>query len=373
MASLFFYGTLRHRLLLERVLGRTDLRISEARLPDRAVRRAAGKGSPQIVEAPGQAAEGLLCEGCEAADLARIDFYEGGHGHAPRMVEVFADGRAVAARAYFPPAGGAVPGAPWSREGWAEKWAPLALRSAEEAMSHFGRMSIEDLRRWLPRMRARAWSAILAQEGRPATTPGTPTAADVTTHRIERRHSGFFALDEYRLSHSRFGGGRTEKLVREAFISSDAALVLPYDATSDRLVLIEQFRMGPTARRDPAPWLFEPIAGLVDPGEAPEDTARREALEEAGLEIGRLELIGRVYASPGNATEFFHCYLGHCRLGADERWTGGIAEEGEDIRSHLMPFERAMALLESGEMNVAPLALMLLWLALHRDRLRASA
>ncbi|MCB2157335.1 MAG: NUDIX domain-containing protein, partial [Rhodobacteraceae bacterium] len=45
----------------------------------------------------------------------------------------------------------------------------------------------------------------------------------------------------------------------------------------DRVLLIEQFRMGPYARGDAEPWLIEAIAGRVDPGETPEDAARREA------------------------------------------------------------------------------------------------
>ena len=47
--------------------------------------------------------------------------------------------------------------------------------------------------------------------------------------------------------------------------------------------------------------------------------------------------------------------------------------EGEDIRLHPMGFDAALALVDSREIQVGPLILMLHWLARHRDRLRAMA
>jgi nudix-type nucleoside diphosphatase (YffH/AdpP family) len=119
--------------------------------------------------------------------------------------------------------------------------------------------------------------------------------------------------------------------------------------------------------------VFEPIAGLVDAGEDPEDAARREAEEEAGLKLGLLEPMVRVYASPGYSTEFFHCYLGLADLSEFSASSGGLASEHEDIRSHVMSFDAAMALVQSGEINAGPLIMMLYWLLAERGRLRASA
>ena len=93
-------------------------------------------------------------------------------------------------------------------------------------------------------------------------------------------------------------------------------------------------------------------------------------MEEAGLELGDLRLMTRVYPSPGYSTEFFHCYLGLCDLSAEEGRLAGLAHENEDIRSHVISFDRAMTLVESGEANAGPLAMMLLWLARHREELR---
>lgn len=162
-------------------------------------------------------------------------------------------------------------------------------------------------------------------------------------------------------------------MTREVFLAFDAALVLPYDPATDHVLLIEQLRFGPLWRGDPTPWMFEPIAGLVDAGEDPAETARREAIEETGLALGSLETIAKVYASPGYSTEYFHCYLSVTDLSSFHPSENGLRSEHEDIRSHVLPFDTAMGLVASGEINAGPLVMMLYWLAVNRERLRASA
>jgi ADP-ribose pyrophosphatase len=66
---------------------------------------------------------------------------------------------------------------------------------------------------------------------------------------------GYFRIDRYRLRHRMFAGGWSPPIMREVFERGHAVAVLPYDATRDRVVLIEQFRAGPYAAGDP-PWLL---------------------------------------------------------------------------------------------------------------------
>jgi nudix-type nucleoside diphosphatase (YffH/AdpP family) len=139
------------------------------------------------------------------------------------------------------------------------------------------------------------------------------------------------------------------------------------------VLLVEQFRMGAYGRGDAKPWMLEPVAGRVDAGETPETCARRECLEEAGLELRELIPISSHYCSPGCSTEYFHLYLGLCDL-PDERPThGGLETEHEDIALHLISYDAAQALLETGEADNGPLVLSLLWLSKTRAKLRASA
>jgi ADP-ribose pyrophosphatase len=115
-------------------------------------------------------------------------------------------------------------------------------------------------------------------------------------------HDGVFRLERYRLRHALFRGGMSAPLSRELFERGHAVAVLPYDPRTDVVVLIEQFRVGALARVG-GPWLVEIVAGVIDGEEAPEVVARREAIEEAGLELGRLEKICRFYVSPGGTSE----------------------------------------------------------------------
>lgn len=192
---------------------------------------------------------------------------------------------------------------------------------------------------------------------------------------LARRHPhlGFFALEELELTHPRFDGGRSAPLAREVFVAGDAVTVLPYDPLRDRVLLIEQFRMGPFGRGDTLPWQLEAIAGRIDPGESPEAAARREAVEEAGLVLGALEKVAEYYPTPGAVTEYLYSYVALCDLPDGVAGVFGAAEEAEDIRGQLVSFDRLLEVMAAGGIGNAPLLLTVLWLQRERARLRAAA
>jgi len=247
----------------------------------------------------------------------------------------------------------------------------LERLAAEEIMEGFGRLDAGLLRERRPMILSRAASRIAARETVPADVRSDANAGDVELLLRENLHDGFFVTRAMELRHPTFSGGMSPRVRREVFVATDAAIVLPYDPRRDRVLLVEQFRMGPYGRGDPRPWTLEPIAGRVDAGETPEQTARREAEEEAGLKLCRLEPVGGHYCSPGCSTEYFHLFVGLCDLPDKARGHGGLETENEDIRTHTLQFDRAMGLLDTGEADNGPLILSLLWLAKERDRLRA--
>ncbi len=183
--------------------------------------------------------------------------------------------------------------------------------------------------------------------------------------------AGFFTVEQSDLCFRRFDGTMSAPVERAGFVSGDAAIVLPYDPARDLVLLIEQFRYGPFLRDDARPWTLEPIAGRIDGGESPEEAARREAREEAGLELEGLELVSASYPSPGANSEFFYCYVGLASLDTAMQGVGGLEAEAEDIQSHVIGFARLMELVSSGEANCGPLVLLALWLQANRPRLRA--
>ena len=155
------------------------------------------------------------------------------------------------------------------------------------------------------------------------------------------------------------------------FVMADAVTVLPYDPVRDVVMLVEQFRFGPWIRGDVNPWSLEPIAGRIDPGETPEETAYREAREETGLTLGPLFKVADYYPTPGAVTEYLFSFVAHADLAGFGGTIGGEAGEDEDIRAHVVPFDKLMQLIDSGEAGTGPLVLSIYWLALNRDRLRA--
>jgi ADP-ribose pyrophosphatase len=189
---------------------------------------------------------------------------------------------------------------------------------------------------------------------------------------IERElcYRGFFRLERVHLRHSLHRGGMSPVLVREVLEKGDVVALLPYDPVTDSVVMIEQFRVGAIASA-PSAWLLEIVAGLMEPGELPQDVARREATEETGLAVRRIEPIARFFATPAKSSELTHLFCGEVDASA-AGGVHGLAHEGEDIRVIPMPAEQAFALLEAGRIDSAWPMIALMWLRTHRGRLRRA-
>ncbi|MFZ3022795.1 NUDIX domain-containing protein [Pseudomonas sp.] len=191
---------------------------------------------------------------------------------------------------------------------------------------------------------------------------------DVEVVEREACFRGFYQLDRLHLRHRLFAGGMGKLINRELFVRHDAVCVLPYDPQRDCVVLIEQFRVG-ALDKSVNPWLIELVAGLIDKDEQPEEVARREAVEEAGLELAELWPLTQYYPSPGGSDERVHLYVGRC----DSRGAGGVhglEEEGEDIRVLVWSLDEALAALDDGRIDNAASIIALQWLALNRDKMR---
>lgn len=343
------------------------LRMSPDSLPGFRTRAVAEGPFPSIEPVAEARAEGLRVEGVRAENLARLDYYEKCFDYA------LTDGvtqAGVAVRVYVPRPGVWTLAGPWSLEDWARDWGQLSVFAAEEVMSYFGARSPEEVGAMFPMIRARAASRVRAHAAEPH-AGGFPGEIEVEAHR--RPYARFFALEEIELRHRRFDGAMSPSMMRAVFRAPDAALVLPYDPKRDLVLLVEQMRVGPLARGDARCWHLEPVAGLVDPGETPQTTARREALEEAGLTLGELFTVAEAYPSPGNSSEFHYVFVGLADLHPEVTGIGGLASEDEDIRSHLMPFAALLQACDAQEIINSPLVLATYWLARHRDRLRAMA
>jgi ADP-ribose pyrophosphatase len=186
----------------------------------------------------------------------------------------------------------------------------------------------------------------------------------------KRCFSGFLKLVRYRLRHSLFAGGWSPPLARERVEGLRAAVVLLYDPERDRLVLVEQFRIGALEEGRGA-WLLEPVGGVVADGQDPAQVVMREAMEEAGCEVLALESVGTYYAAPGISDERIALYCGR----VDAAAAGGIhglADEGEDTRVLVLDAAQAAIELFSGKIKAASAIIAIQWLVANRERLRVA-
>jgi ADP-ribose pyrophosphatase len=186
----------------------------------------------------------------------------------------------------------------------------------------------------------------------------------------ETVYQGFARLDCYRLRHRLYAGGWSEEMEREIFERGRTVGVLLYDPARDTVILVEQFRLPAHLAGFPA-WELEIVAGIVDhEDESAEDLARREAKEEAGIEIlGNLVPVHRFMPSPGACTEQVDLYCGR----VDAQGAGGIhglAQEHEDIKVVVLSYRAVMKKLRDDEIKNGLTALALYWLAAHRAELR---
>ena len=192
---------------------------------------------------------------------------------------------------------------------------------------------------------------------------------DVKLAREEILHTGYFQMVRLHFQHRLFNGGWSNPLEREIVLHGPVVGIIPYDPVRNSVVLIEQFRNGKFAAADPQPWSVSIAAGVVDTGECPLDTARRETFEETGCTVGRLEKALTFYSQPGGSSQHVTLFCGEVSSdGADG--LHGVEEEGEDIRVFSVPFSQTQDMIDSNQFDNSVSIIGLQWLARHGDRLR---
>lgn len=166
--------------------------------------------------------------------------------------------------------------------------------------------------------------------------------------RTETLHDGWGTLRRHALA-----GGQT----REVYDHGHAVGCLAHDPARGTVLLVRQHRL-PIQLHDadlggsPHDGMsIEVPAGLIDPGETPAETMRREMVEETGHEPRDLALVADLYASPGSLSERMILYT--ATYGPDTRVGegGGVAGEGERIEVLEVPMAEALAMLADGRVR----------------------
>ncbi len=139
--------------------------------------------------------------------------------------------------------------------------------------------------------------------------------------------------------------GVERTLTHEVYRHGKAAAVLLYDPARSVVTLVKQFRAG-AFLSDGALATVEVCAGMLD-GDSPEACVVREALEETGVSIDAPRHVFDAYMSPGGMTEKIACFV--APYGANDRsGDGGGVDDDEHIEVIEVPFDEALAMIESG-------------------------
>lgn len=118
------------------------------------------------------------------------------------------------------------------------------------------------------------------------------------------------------------------KLKRE-----DAVAVLIFNTDSEEFILTRQFRypIAGVVKEQ----IIEIVAGKIDEGESPMETAIREVEEEVGYRIfeSTAHLLVSCFASPGYSSECFYIYFATVTHADKTAEGGGLEDENEHIET----------------------------------------
>lgn len=154
---------------------------------------------------------------------------------------------------------------------------------------------------------------------------------------------------------------------REIVVARHAVAIVAFDPVLSKLVMIRQFRLG--AQLGTGKGLAAEFpAGLIDDGETPAQTARRELLEETGLEARSVQPLCAFLTTPGLTDEVLHLYYAEVDA-SDLREEAGLAGESEQTFPFMLSLEEAMKALDDNAIYNGIVMIGLMWFSRNRDQL----
>ena len=155
--------------------------------------------------------------------------------------------------------------------------------------------------------------------------------------------------------------GSWERATRETYDRGNGATILLYNKAQQTVILTRQFRL-PAYVNGHSGWLIEACAGLLDNNNA-EDAIKRETEEETGYQITTPTKIFEVFMSPGSVTERLAFFVASYEPNQRRGLGGGV--EGEDIEILELSLDRALDMIERGEIVDGKTIMLLQYAKLH--------
>lgn len=173
----------------------------------------------------------------------------------------------------------------------------------------------------------------------------------------------WYTLNKYTFEYQR-PDGTWETQNREAYDRGNGAAILLYNAHKGTVVLTKQFRMPTYVNGNDDGMMIEVCAGLLD-GDNPADCVRKETEEETGYKINNVKKVMQTYMSPGSVTEILHLFVGEYDDSMKVSEGGGAEDETENIEVLEYPFDKAMEMIATGEINDAKTIVLLQYAKLN--------
>jgi ADP-ribose pyrophosphatase len=189
--------------------------------------------------------------------------------------------------------------------------------------------------------------------------------ADLSLSEPEIVADGYRPYRRYHVT-LRHPAGAVEQ-TRDILIAGKVVAVLPIDLARQEVVLIRQFRLAAHLATGKGE-MIEVVAGRVDAGETPTDSARRECREEIGVVPARLVELFSFLATPGVTDEQVTMFAAAIDVALVPRYSPHQTDD-ERIETLRVPFDQAIALIGSGRIHNGPALMALQWLALNCARL----
>lgn len=159
--------------------------------------------------------------------------------------------------------------------------------------------------------------------------------------------------------------GKWVRQMREVYDRGDGAGILLYNTQKKTVILTKQFRMPTYLNANENGMLVEIAAGMLDK-DHPEACIIRETEEEVGYRLKEVKKVYEAYSSPGVMTEKMHFFIGEYTDDMKVNEGGGLESEAEDIEVLELPFEKAITMLNNGEIHDTRTIVLLQYAIIHK-------
>lgn len=193
------------------------------------------------------------------------------------------------------------------------------------------------------------------------------TFLPVTIERQDTSFDSFRKVVTYAYREDQSGNRATRELVS----GSHAVAVVTFDPVLQKLVMIRQFRLGAQLGTGKGMTIEIP-AGMIDEGESPLETAKRELIEETGLTANRIELLCQFLTTPGVTDEVLHLFYAEVDA-SNLTKEAGLASETEQTFPFLLTVDDALEAMDENRIYNGIVMVGLMWFARNRSKLEMKS